>query len=102
MQKLKFISDGGNIECVFTYKQNIPKEKVDAIFRSCMLHIETSLDLYLNKPIFEGISKLRGEFFTKVLKFLVDDNLNHGHEIPRHILQHLTKNKQSNWCYEED
>ena len=101
MHKMQFKSDDDNIVCTLTIKSEIPKEKAETIFRSLILHLETSIGVYPNKPIFNGITKLRGEFYSKVLKFLVDENLNKGHEVPTHILQHLSSGKQSHW-YDED
>jgi hypothetical protein len=102
MQKIKFTSDDGSITCLLTVKNSIPKDKLEAAFKSLMLHLETSIGVYPNRPIFDGVTKLRGEFLSKVLKFLVDENLNKGQQVPSHILQHLSKNTQSNWSYDED
>lgn len=103
MHKLKFESDDGTITCLLTVKNNIPKDKLEAAFKSLMLHLETSIGVYPNRPIFDGLTKMRGEFYSKVLKFLVDENLSHGQEIPQHILQHLSSGgRQTNWSYDED
>jgi hypothetical protein len=103
MHKLKFESDDGTITCLLTVRNNIPKDKLESAFKSLMLHLETSIGVYPNRPIFDGLTKMRGEFYSKVLKFLVDENLNKGHDVPSHILQHLSnKSKASNWSYDDD
>jgi len=103
MHKLKFESDDGTITCLLTVKSNIPKEKLESAFKSLMLHLETSIGVYPNRSIFDGLTKMRGEFFSKVLKFLVDENLSKGQDVPSHILQHLSdKSKGSNWSFDHD
>ncbi|HLD91413.1 MAG TPA: hypothetical protein VI911_10450 [Patescibacteria group bacterium] len=102
MHKLRFESDDGTITCILTVNNLIPKEKVESAFRSLMLHLETSIGIYPNRLIFDSITKMRGEFYSNVLKFLVDENLSKGQKVPSHILKHLSSNRQSNWSFDED
>lgn len=102
MHSFCFTSEDKSIHCTLTVKSNVPKDKIDPIFKSLMLHLETSIGVYPNKPIFENITKLRGEFYSAVLKFLVDENLNNGREVPTHILQHLSNKDKSSWSYDDD
>lgn len=103
MHKLKFVSDDKTISCSITVDNNISKEKLESIFKSLMLHLETSVGLHSNRPIFDMITQMRGEFYSKVLKFLVDENLNKGHVVPSHILQHLSDKDKKHWsCFDED
>ena len=104
MQKVNFKSDDGTINCQLIIDSDIPKEKLESAFRSLMLHLETSVGLYHNKRMFEGIIKLRGEFYSKVLKFIVDENLDKGYQVPSNILKHLSEKNKCHWgsCYDED
>lgn len=97
MHKLKFTSDDGSISCLLTVHNDIPKEKLEPIFKSLMLHLETSVGVYVNKSMFDSINKLRGDFYSNVLKFLVDENLDKGQEVPSHILKHVSNNSKPKW-----
>jgi hypothetical protein len=101
MHKLQFKSNDGTITCHLTVKNSIPKEKLESVFKSLMLHMETSIGLYSNRHIFDSVTKIRGEFYTKVLKFLVDENLNNGQQVPQNILQHLANEKKPHWSFED-
>ena len=97
MHKLKFTSDDGSISCSITVNNNIPKDKLEPIFKSLMLHLETSVAMYSERHMFDNLTRLRGEFYSQVLKLLVDENLDKGQEVPSHILKHVSGNSKPKW-----
>lgn len=103
MHKLKYKSDDGLIDCTITVNSTISKDRLEATFKSLMLHLETSVGVYTHRALFDQITKMRGEFYTQVLKCLVDENLSKGHKVPSHILDHVSQgSKSSNWDYDDD
>lgn len=103
MHKLKYKSDDGLIDCTITVNSPIAKDKLEAAFKSLMLHLETSVGVYAHRNLFDQITKMRGEFYTQVLKCLVDENLSKGHSVPPHILSHVSQGSNlSNWSYDDD
>ena len=90
MHKLKFTSEDGTISCSITVNNSIPKDRLEPIFRSLMLHLETSVGIYPERVMFDNLTRLRGEFYSKVLKLIVDENLEKGQEVPSHILKHIS------------
>lgn len=103
MQKLKFKSSDGNIICDITVKKsNITKIDLESLFIPLMLHMELCITLSTDSKVFNDIRNMRSEFYTNVLKYLVNLNYMNGNEVPKEITDFLIQDKKSTNWYHDD
>lgn len=102
MHTINFKSMSGNITAKIEINDDIDKDSAESCVKAMMHNLSVHVGSYKAQPIFDEITRLRGEYLENVLKLMTEVAHASGTPVPPQVTERLTGGLKFEWDPNED